>query len=176
VVRFVLVAAGTVESLVTGLRLDSSVSIELPDLGLDDDKTFDVAVRFYFGHSPLVVITAEEPLPKPVVVAIIYEALDEFPLNEEVEDLYDRARAVRWCLIPILRRRIAAIEESVRQALEDEHVTQADYAALREYAVRLARVERLASGSPEPTVESYRPRRPYSLITEPVIPDFFFRD
>ena len=172
VVRFVVAADGRFDDLLSDVDLHSSARFMLPTFDFDTDRAFDIGVGFYFGESPLVVIMADEPLPiYDVVMAIVYEAIDDLSRDENVEDLYTAARAVRWCVPRRLRQRIRDIEESVRDALDDEHMSANDYTALREYAVRLARVARLASGLRAPTFQGYKPQGRYSGLIDLPGPD-----
>jgi hypothetical protein len=144
----------------------------LPSAEVDSDESYPVAIDFFFDESPVVLIRSEEPLPRAVLTSIIDEALSDLPDDGKLKDLYSAAEDVRWCLRELLRRRIRQTEESVRHALNDEDVTAEDYAALREYAVRLARVEKLVGQIPLPQCQDHRPP-PTSLIPEIAMPDHF---
>lgn len=165
--RFVVAAADRVEPLVRDARLHSSVFLQLPLVDVDDDATSQVGVAFYFSDSPLVLITDTERIPEPLVTAITESVASDLASADRVEDLYDAAFDLRWLPVQLLRRRIRAIEASVRSALDDEEVTQDDYTALREYASRLSKVERLSVAIETPDARNHKPRGdPYSFVTE----------
>ena len=142
-----------------GLRRDSSAQLVLVDPAIDNNDLYALDVRFFVGDRVMVAIEPHggitRELLKYVCEQIIWE-LDERAADED-KGLVDLAEDIRWIVVRLLRSRIREVEESVRQALADEHVSAADYEALRDYPTRLAEIERLAISAPEPTWESHRP-------------------
>jgi hypothetical protein len=144
IARFMIAAPSEIDSLVAGWPLDSTAQLSIPATDVDSDETYEVLMYFYIDAHLTAVITSEVAMPQRAIAEIAVGIV------EEVDDvLFDHVHPVgkdaRWILVRILRRRVRDIEESVREALADEDISHKDYAALREYATRLARVERLAS-------------------------------
>jgi hypothetical protein len=129
-----------------GLRRDSWARLPWPSTSPEDELTFSVVIRFFFGDGTLVLIDADQALPRPTLDTIIGAAeyalrrLDpgEGPYFEVAAEIKDGGR---W----VLEQRIRDIEGSVRAALDDEEFTPEDTSSLREYPQRLARVEVLAA-------------------------------
>lgn len=170
VARFIVAAGGEIEALVAGLTLDSTAKLSIPSVDVDSDETYDVQIGFYIDEQLTVVITGDGAIPQRVVTDLASRIVDE--LSEQAPDeIRDVGAEARWIVVRILRQRVHDIEESVRKALADEHISHEDYAALREYPVRLARVERLVSICKEPTWQSARPRDPLQIA----LPDMLWK-
>jgi Mg2+ and Co2+ transporter CorA len=93
--------------------------------------------------------------------------------TKALDEMSDVGFDARWTVVRVLRRRVRDIEESVRKALADEHISREDYAALREYPVRLARVERLISTMREPTWQTGRRPDRLGIVMSP--PDILWK-
>jgi hypothetical protein len=162
------------------VTLVASTQLVLPEDDVDSDDVHEIVVDFYEGElGPVVALVFASALPRSVALATVAEIADDLHrerrwMAEHGSDwnLLDVAKDVRWVAVSILRGRVRAVEESVRRALSDEHVSTADYEALREYPVRLARVERLAATAPMPSYEDHRPRSPYALLSPPTVDHF----
>lgn len=153
--RLIIAAPSELESLAAGWTLDSSVRLSIPTTDIDSEETDDVAIGFYLDEHLRVVITGGVAISRRAIAEIAVGIADELP-DEAFDDLRNVGDDARWIIVRILRGRIRQIEESVRNALADERISSQDYAALREYPTRLARVERLAS-SPEPQWQPAQP-------------------
>lgn len=157
------------------IRRDSVVSLRLPSVDLDSDQTFDVSLWFFSGQRPLVLIAGDAVLPTTTlgfVLAVVASTLKE--TNWEQGRYLQLAREVKNLGLWILHRRIRKIEQSVRDALEDEHINAEDFAALRDYPARLALVENAARRLNEFDVEwnsaQQENRSPFALLG-PIAPD-----
>ena len=146
--RFIIAARSERDSLGAGRTLDSSAQLSIPGTDVDSEETDDVSIDFYIDEHLTVVITGDGAIPQRSIAEIAVRIVDELS-DQAFGELRDVGGDARWIIVRILRHRIRQIEESVRNALADEHISSQDYAALREYPARLARVERLAS-RPEP--------------------------
>lgn len=120
----------------------------LPSVDIDsDDEFFEVHVEFHRVESlgePALVVVDGDPLPQALAFWLVSKLADD--LREFVGsaiDLDHLGHNACWAVVGAFRARIKRVEESVSQALADDHVSSADYTALREYAVRLSRVEQL---------------------------------
>lgn len=181
-----VILRGAAESLIdpwSDHARDSHALFRVPSQDLDDDQLFNVAVVVYSSARsvPVAVISEEaSTLPEPVLLDVARRvALAMIDESDGGFVKTDLAREFKGMAIGMLGTRIFAIEQSVRDALDDEELTQADYRALRDYPKRLAIVESLAYTiqSPEPSWESLRPR-PQGMfaVTVPIAhPDFFFK-
>jgi hypothetical protein len=135
---------GWTEKVLPGARRDSMVELCLPSVELDSDSVFRLSLWFYTGPNPLVLLHGEA-LPKVTleyVLAVVESALKEADWSKG--RYLDLAEEVQNMGLWILHRRTREIEQSVRDALDDENFSPADYAALRDYPARLARVEAAA--------------------------------
>jgi hypothetical protein len=113
---------------------DSRVSLRVPARDLDDDSLFELTMTVHLGDAPGIVIEAAEALPANVVHYAVTQSASI--LAEEITSRFgawDVGRDLRQLATRVLWWRIGAIEESVRRALDDEEVSAADYAALRDY-------------------------------------------
>lgn len=163
IVRFVLTPSERLEDLAAGLQADSSVDLTLPSTDIDSEDVYAIRITFYLGDRSIVALASNKPVPRELAVLAVRLIVGELrEMHSDASEFTDLADHARWVIVRILRRRIRLIEASVREALKDDHVTAADYAALREYPVRLATVERLAT-LPEPQWESYRQRGLYDI-------------
>ena len=161
IARIVVPGGVTVHALEISAFEDSMAVLLIPTADVDGDELFKVRLDFYTGRRPVVTIAAREPLPRAVVefvagriaVLLLETTLDE---SSRYPDLAYNAEGIG---IKMLRSRIRRVEQSVRDALADEQLTSADYQALREYPVRLARVEHLAAemADAEPEMHSFKP-------------------
>lgn len=157
---------------------DSTASLRVPALDIDDDALYPVSVKVLIGPRPVMIVSGDQPLPRTVVAAVAHRW--GRTLTEDVEDgetPRDTAQSVKNTALSVLRNRIFAIEQSVRDALADEEIGTRDYAALRDYPARLATVERLAAAvlDPEPSWMSLHPPKlgPFGVAMPEV--DFFFK-
>jgi Mg2+ and Co2+ transporter CorA len=157
VARFIIAGRGEIQALVEGLTLDSTADLSIPSIDVDSEEKYDVRIGFYIDEQLRVVITADNPVPRQIVMDLAFRIAGEVP-DQAIDEMQDVGDDARWTVVRILRQRVRDVEESVRTALADEHISGEDYGALREYPVRLARVERLVSGLKEPTWESARQR------------------
>jgi hypothetical protein len=141
---------------------------------LDSDQTFGISLWFYSGDNPLVLISGQEELPLPTLAYLLTVLASTLKAADWDRGRYlDLAGKVDYLGLWVLRQRIRQIEQSVRDALNDENFTPTDYAALREYPARLALVEEAARKLNVAGTEwkSARPRDPYSLLNEPFAPN-----
>lgn len=160
IVRIVIPGDVETGSLTRGLTRDSDVALLVPTIDIDKDDLFTVTLAFYTGDRPLALLSAAAPLPGDVLRLVVGEVGTAF-LNADPNDAYPNVGLdIKEVGVHALQRRIRRIEQSVRDALADEELTTADYAALRDYPVRLARVEELATslGAAEPVCRSHEPR------------------
>ncbi len=160
-------------------QLDSTASMRVPSSDIDDDALYAVSVTAFGGPGPVMIVSGDRSLPRTVVHAIAERWARA--LTDDVEDgetPRDIARPMKNVALPVLWRRISAIEQSVRDALADEEVSTRDYAAMRDYPARLAIVERLAAAvmDPEPSWRSLRPieYQHFGSLLNPEV-DFFFK-
>lgn len=156
---------------------DSTGAVRYPSLSIDDEGLHSAVVWCARGASPAVVIAAHDvdALPRLVLRALVAEAaLAMVPRRTgatSFKNVKDIAERIRNGGIWVLKRRIRAVEQSVRDALADDELTEVDYVALREYPQRLAKIERMASGirSPAPTWEAIK--QPVDPRYIPVMPE-----
>ena len=156
----------------------------MPSPAVDDEKLVEATIEVFVGYNAVVLITSDEPFPKqnlrPLAERSAKELIEAATLGSDsgdgFADAMDVADSIRYAALSVLRGRISDIEQSVRDALSDEQVTEEDYAGLREYPARLAMVEEQARTVRDTTSESLRPRSPSSLVM-PITPsvDFFFK-
>lgn len=159
-------ATGESGGLTNGLSPESGVALTLPSTDVDSTYLYKVGVAFHVGGNRVVaVIIAGDELPKDSLDEIVLQLAHDLAERdaEDVTTLRDLARGTRWVVVRMLRDRIRSIEASVRSALADEHVSSADYQALRDYPERLAKVEQLVLGLPEPVWQSYRQRSVFDI-------------
>lgn len=129
------------QNLDSSARPDSMVELRLPSVELDSDSVFRLSLWFYTGPNPVVLLHGD-PLPRVTleyVFGVVESALKEADWNKG--RYLDLAEEVQNMGFWVLRHRTRDIEQSVRDALDDEDFSPADYAALRDYPARLARVE-----------------------------------
>jgi hypothetical protein len=171
-----------------GLRPDSRTRMRMPSPVVDDERLADVTVEVLVGYHAVVLISSEESVSnvtlRPLAERSARELLEAVDLGSDpgasaydFTDATDVADGIRYAALSVLRGRISDIEQSVRDALSDEQVTEEDYAALREYPARLAIVEEHARAVRDTTSESLRPKASSSLLGPMVTPaaDFFFK-
>lgn len=170
--------AGWEQTLVSDTRPDSMVELRLPSVELDSDSVFRLSLWFFTGPSPLVSLHGEA-LPRATLEYVF--AVVESELKEADWDqgrYLDLAEEVQNMGLWVLKHRIREIEQSVRDALDDENFSSADYAALRDYPARLARVEVAASALNDAGRES-KSAEPQggigSLVLGNVVVDFFHK-
>lgn len=135
---------GWKQNPVPGARPDSMVDLRLPSVELDSDSVFHLSLWFYTGPNPIVLLHGEA-LPRVTLEYVL--ATLESTLKETDWDkgrYLDLAEEIENMGLWVLRHRTREIEQSVRDALNDEDFSSEDYAALREYPARLARVEAAA--------------------------------
>lgn len=164
-------------SLASGGYHDSTAALPVPSADVDSDEVTQTTIDFYVSDRLVVFVSGSSPLSRSQfdalvsrVVADIQADLQPFGSWEGdpgIDDLSDLAEDVRWVVIDLLRRRVRAVEASVRSALADDQVTSEDYAALREYPKRLWRVEHLVSTMPFP---DWTPHRPPQILTSVTLP------
>jgi hypothetical protein len=132
--------------------LDSTAKLALPSLDIDSDTTYEFELRFYAGEVPLVVFSGYGEVERSVVEQVIAVLADDLASEDgSPYEWEEMARHAMWLDIRLVRRRIRRVEASVRDALADDHISADDYAALRDYPARLAKVERLVGELPGPT-------------------------
>jgi hypothetical protein len=140
-----------------GPEPDSEAHCELPTLDVDSEDVVNFDIVFSTGIQPAVVFVAGSPMPIDLLWFVSKRVAFDLELaGPDFGRWSDLASGSRYLLIQTLRARIRAVEESVRQALDDEVVSSHDYSALRTYPRRLALVERLWGELPEPTWRSMR--------------------
>lgn len=173
----VAVGANREESVVLrlGLDSDSTVSLRLPGVAIDDDEVFELELRFLTGSDPLVLVSGPESIDRGTLeylLIAIERTLRGFDLTgKRYESL---GREIKDIGIAVLTARTRAVEQSVRDALTDEVFSVGDFAALQKYPERLAKVENAARqlGEAEPTWKSAQPLGRYGAILPPAA-DFF---
>jgi hypothetical protein len=136
----------------SGVEADSTVLLHLPYPDVDSEGTWRGALEyFYLKDAPHVAVLSGDDVPDPLLHEIVQEVAEDVRYAvmqpETMEELAVRSR---WIVVEMLRRRIRAVEASVRIALADDHVSATDYEALREYPNRLALVERVVRALDEP--------------------------
>jgi CorA-like Mg2+ transporter protein len=161
-----------------GARPDSHVKLLVPAVDLDSTDVFEIELWFYTGEHPLVLLSGDQALPHPTlshVLEVVQSELEE--ADWDAGRYLDLARNVKNMGLWILQQRTRRIEQSVRDALDDEVFSPADYFDLREYPARLARVERLASHlrEQEPKVTSAEPESRYPVLANVDALDFFVK-
>ena len=143
-------------------RPDSTATLRIPSPDIDNDELFDARVWAGSGVRPMVLIADADDLPPDVLSDLVRAsaiAMAPTPPDRTFDEVEEIARDIRNVEYQILDRRIRDVEQTVRDALADDHLTEEDYAALRKYPERLAKVERLAVAirNPEPEWESLIP-------------------
>jgi hypothetical protein len=177
VVRMVMVSGNVAREVTAGLRSDSDVTQLVPVSDLDSRDMAHVEMHFYTGERNVVLMRARDPLPRDVAARTLSRVGQAYrEADWERSDYHDLGRDLRYLGLGAVRERTRQIEQSVRDALEDEHVSSRDYAALRSYPARLAIVEELAAKlrAEEPEVRSYEPKGPFPVIG-PIQADFLFK-
>ena len=161
--------------------LVSSTRVALPTDDVDDDELFELEVAFLWDDELVIVVLSGVHAVPSASAGDVIETVARALHSERVWisegphrlfNLVDVARDVRWVVVLALQARIQIVEESVRRALSDEHVSSADYEALREYPVRLAKVERLVGRMPRPRSKDHRPNDPLRIMGPGVIDEF----
>lgn len=167
-----------------GLAPDSRTLIRMPSPVVDDERLSEVTVEVLVGYHAFVLISSDRPVPKqalrPLAERSARELLAAVERSDDADgfaDAIDVAGEIRYAALAVLRGRISSIEQSVRDALSDEQVTEEDYAALREYPALLAMVEEQAGAVRDTTSESLRPEPSSSLLRVPSVQlaDIFFK-
>jgi CorA-like Mg2+ transporter protein len=162
VARFIVAGADHIKDARRG-RFDSTAELSIPSVDVDSETSYDLSLRFYIeGELVTVVITGGGPIPRHVLIKIASGLAFEMR-RQSAGEMNNLGRDARWLVYRVLRGRVRAIEESVRRALVDEHISPEDYVALREYPERLARVERLVSTIKWPEWEATGSRDPYRI-------------
>jgi hypothetical protein len=165
-------------ALMMGLVKDSAVRMSLPSSDVDSEKLFEVEVCFFTGKSPVVLMRGSGTLPRESVLVLLEEIERALKGAELDAPIYlNLGREVRGVVLTPLKRRIAEVEQSVRDALDDERFTNDDYDALQGYPARLAKIERLAKiiRDAEPQSRSFEPERTFPHISAAESVDFFFK-
>lgn len=136
--------AGWEQTLVSDTRPDSMVELRLPSVELDSDSVFRLSLWFFTGPNPLVRLHGEalSRATLEYVFAVVESKLKEADWDQG--RYLDLAKKVQNMGLWVLNHRTRETEQSVRDALDDENFSSADYAALRDYPARLARVEAAA--------------------------------
>lgn len=161
---------GWKHDLVSDTRPDSMVELRLPSVEIDSDSVFRLALWFFTGPNPLVLLRGEA-LPRATLEYVF--VVVESTLKEADWDkgrYLDLAEEVDYMGLWILRKRVRQTEQSVRDALSDEEFTTPDLEALREYPIRLAHIEVAARAlRRRPKVESAKPERlsPFDRLAPP---------
>lgn len=133
-------------AITEGLALESSALIHLPSLDFDSGELLRPRVSYFVGDGAVELrITDVSEIPNPELRVLLEEIAGDLQRDFGRDHPDDLARYARYGGLRILQRRIRQIEESVRKALADDHVSDDDYRALRRYPERLAKVEALAS-------------------------------
>jgi len=170
--------AGWEQNLVSDARPDSMVELRLPSVELESKSVFRLSLWFFTGPNPLVCLHGEA-LPRVTleyVFAVVESAIKEADWDQG--RYLDLAEDVQNMGLWVLNHRTREIEQSVRDALDDENFSSADYAALRDYPARLARVEAAARALNDAGRES-KSAKPQggigSFALGPVVADFFHK-
>jgi hypothetical protein len=181
IARIVSLGDADVAELTADARPDSRALMRIPDFDLDSDKLYEVRVGVFIGMESVVVLASPETLPRRLALTLIRRVAKDLldSADGDIDAVNDVARETKDLALPILRARISEVEQSVRDALSDEQLTQSDYAALRDYPARLAIVERLASAitNPEPSWSSLGPKPDPGLLGISPVPalDMFWK-
>jgi hypothetical protein len=144
-----------------GLRYDSIVKLRLPDVDLESEEIHTVTLRYYRGESLLVLLSGDTPMSRETLSYVLARVISRVhDADLEANGYLNLAREVEYMGLWVLNQRTRQIELSVRAALGDEEFSDADNLALREYPVRLARVEASARAVREkrPEWQSGKPR------------------
>jgi hypothetical protein len=164
-----------------GTAPDSRAQMRVPTLKLDDDTLYTIQVDVRRGASPVAIVSSDTPVHKDAVAAVVRRSAEE--LADDAKGDFSTATGVaQWIkntAIRVLNSRIYAIEQTVRNALADEQLSEADYAALRDYPARFAIVENLSLDirNPEPSWTPMTQPSAQSFlgpVTTPTV-DFFFK-
>lgn len=159
-------------------RPDSMVELRLPSVELDSDSVFRLSLWFFSGPNPGVLLHGDA-LPRVTleyVLAVVVSTLQKADWDEDRS--LDLAQEVENMGLWVLRQRTRDVEQSVRDALDDEDFSSADYAALRDYPARLARVEAAARVLSDADRESKSAEPQGGLVgfgLGKVVPDFFHK-
>lgn len=142
IARIVMAGGHNTANLTNQLRLDSTVKLLLPTIDLDSETTYQLSVTFFIGDRPVILLDASDPLPRDLILFITEQTLGvlrkvDLSRTAYLELAWDVKNMGLW----MLELRIRTIEQSVRDALKDEELTNSDYKALRSYPTRLAIVE-----------------------------------
>lgn len=177
VARVAMLGDEDTQGLSEGLRSDSDVDVLIPTEELDSEECYRVSMVFFLGARPVVLMKADRPLPRTVCLFAAdgaRQALEGIDLGDgSYHEVAFVARNLgRW----MLEARTRTIEQSVRDALDDEVMSGADYEALRRYPERLARVESLAQRirSNKPQWRSHEPPSRFPSLDK-IQPDMFIK-
>lgn len=179
--RIVWLGGGAVPA--DGLAPDSRIRMGMASPNVDDERRFEVTVEVLIGRDALVAISSDRPVPRQALWRLAERSARELIQAvangaKDFELATDVAAQIRYAALSVLRGRIDEIEESVREALADENVTEEDYAALREYPRRLATVEEHCRAVRDVESESLRPAPATTgVVLRPITPlvDMFWK-
>jgi hypothetical protein len=177
VARIVMLGDANSEPLTAGLLSDSDVDVAIPSADIDAEKMFEVSMVFFVGERPVVLLKAEEPLPRAIALFACQGVLTALEGTELTEPGYrELARVARNSGRWMLEMRMRRIEQTVRDALNDEVMSAEDYEALRRYADRLALVERLARELSDRSAgwTSHEPPARFPSISGSLAPDRYY--
>lgn len=99
----------------------------LPAASIDSDEIFEVALSFFVGPNPIVLLQASDPLPRDLlkfIVDAVVSVITEADWDSRAH--LDLARDVRNLGIWLLHSRTRSIEQSVRNALDDDELTSTE--------------------------------------------------
>lgn len=159
------------------LRHDSDLKTLMPSVDIDSGDAIEIVLGFFTGSRPVVAVRAKAPIPRKeflfVAEAVVRKLETTGGWRSEYVNLAGELKPLaRW----VLEQRTREIEDSVRAALADDHLTDQDYEALRSYPERLATVEKLGGRilAKEPKTVSHKPK-PTGLFPIPDVEaiDFF---
>ncbi|MFY9488750.1 MAG: CorA family divalent cation transporter [Solirubrobacterales bacterium] len=159
--------------------VDSSAEAWMPATDVDSDELFRFQIIFAIGAQCDVLLDSDGQVPadvtEPLVELILRHLTNRY--EQDWAGVDELAEGTRDACLVTLEQRIRNIEESVRGALGDDQVSEADYEALRTFPERLARVEELAAiveKTPDFVQRNVRPRDPFEMIRARI--DWFERD
>ena len=165
-------------NLASDAHPDSMVELRLPSVELDSDSVFGLSLWFLSGPNPVVLLHGDA-LPRLTLDYVFAVVVSTLKKTDWDKGRYlDLAQEVENMGLWALRQRTREVEQSVRDALDDETFSSTDYAALRGYPARLARVEAAASDLNDAGRESKSAEPQGSLGglgLGRVVPDFFHK-
>lgn len=162
----------------SGLRQDSVVTLRLPDFDLDGDQVFDLALLYFTGEHQLVLVHGSALLPRATLDYLLDVVISRLRrVNFTNRSHFTLASEVEFMGLWLIQEKTQRVEQSIRDALNDEEFSHDDLKALRDYPERLALIEEAVGQirAKRPDVQSGK-KKPGGLadFRAPITPDRFY--